>query len=71
VVLLIPHLFVLALLGFAVALTQFFLWVPVLFGGVYPKWGYAFVGGYLRWSLRVMAYFYGLTDRYPPFRLTN
>ena len=69
--LLIPHYFVLGFLGIGVALTQLFLWIPVLFGGRYPRWGYSFVGGYLRWNIRVLAYAYGLTDSYPPFRLSN
>ena len=55
----------------AVMLTQLFLWIPVLFGGHYPKWGYGFVGGYVRWTTRVTAYHFGLTDAYPPFTLRN
>jgi hypothetical protein len=43
----------------------------VLFGGKYPVWGYSLVGGYLRWSVRVQAFFYGLTDAYPPFTMEN
>jgi len=68
-VLLVPHVIVLVLLGFLVSLLQLVLWIPVLFAGRYPKWGYSIVGGYLRWSTRVFAYTFGLTDRYPPFRL--
>src|SRR5712692_2788212 len=45
------------------------LWIPVLFGGQMPQWGYAMVGGFLRWSLRVYAFFLGLSDRYPPFSM--
>ena len=70
-VLLIPHVVVLLLVGFAVVLLQLVLWVPVLVVGRYPKWAYAFVGGYLRWSLRLQAFSFGLTDQYPPFRLKN
>jgi len=29
------------------------------------------VGGWLRWQLRVNAFFLGLTDEYPPFRLSD
>jgi hypothetical protein len=43
--------------------------IVVLFAGRYPTWGYALVGGYLRWNLRVNAFLLGLTDEYPPFRL--
>jgi hypothetical protein len=30
-----------------------------------------FVVGMLRWSTRVTAFMYGLTDKYPPFRLED
>ena len=66
---LIPHYIVLVVLGILVTLTQLFLWVPVLIGGRYPRWGYSFVGGYIRWTTRVTAYHFGLTDAYPPFTL--
>jgi hypothetical protein len=68
---LLPHFIVLAFLGLAVVLCQLVLWVPVLFAGRYPRWGYSFVGGYLRWSLRLQAFLLGLTDSYPPFRLSS
>ncbi len=45
------------------------LWFPVLFGGRMPAWGYAMVGGYLRWGVRTAAFFLGLSDRYPPFSM--
>lgn len=67
--LLIPHYVVLIVLGVLVSLSQLFLWVPVLVGGRYPRWGYGFVGGYIRWNTRVLAYLFGLTDTYPPFSL--
>jgi hypothetical protein len=68
---LIPHYFVLVLLGILVTLSQLFLWIPVLVGGRYPRWGYGFVGGYIRWNTRVQAYHFGLTDAYPPFSLSR
>jgi hypothetical protein len=70
-ILLIPHLIALYVIGAVVSIMQLGLWVPVLFGGGYPEVGYSFVGGYLRWSMRVGAYFFGLTDVYPPFQLGN
>jgi hypothetical protein len=54
-----------------VGLAMLILWIPVLFAGRYPRWGYALVGGWLRWQLRVNAFFLGLTDEYPPFRLSD
>jgi hypothetical protein len=66
---LIPHLIVLWLLGIFSALTLLFAWVPVLLLGRQAEFVYLLVGGYLRWSTRVTAYFLLLTDRYPPFSL--
>jgi uncharacterized RDD family membrane protein YckC len=67
-VLLVPHLVVLYFVGLVIFLALLVLWVPVLFNGRYPAWGFRLIGGYLRWSARLSAYLYGLTDRYPtPF----
>jgi hypothetical protein len=69
IVLLLPHVVLTAILGLLVGLLQLVLWLPVLVTGRYPRWGYAVVGGYLRWNTRMQAFFLGLTDQYPPFRL--
>lgn len=66
---LIPHLVVIFVLGVASGFASLVLWIPVLFAGRYPAWGYQLVGGTLRWYTRVYAYLFGLTDRYPPFSL--
>lgn len=67
--LLIPHLIVLWALG----IIAFFAWIlgqfAVLFTGRYPKSFFDFLAGVLRWSIRVNAYIYGLTDKYPPFKM--
>jgi Domain of unknown function (DUF4389) len=68
-VILIPHFLVLGVLGLVVGILQFVLWVPVLFAGQFPQWGYGFVAGCVRWNTRVMAYALGVTDQYPPFAL--
>jgi hypothetical protein len=68
-IVLVPHMIVLAALGFIVSLLQLGLWVPVLFGGQYPELGHTMVGGFIRWYVRVISFFFGLTDRYPPFAL--
>ncbi|HEX6511643.1 MAG TPA: DUF4389 domain-containing protein, partial [Chloroflexota bacterium] len=64
---LIPHIVVLYVLQIVAVAVTLVLWIPVLFGGRYPDWGYQLVGGTVRWSTRVLAYIDGLTDRYPPF----
>ena len=69
-ILLIPHLIILSVLGTVAELLALVTWIPVLFGGHYPSWGYDVIGGTLRWGANVSAYLYGLTDRtYPPFRI--
>ena len=68
-IILIPHLILLYVLGIVATVLGLVTWIPVLFGGHYPSWGYEIIGGYLRWSTRLEAYLFGLTDQYPPFRL--
>lgn len=70
-ILLIPHLIVLSVLHGIVNVLQYILWIPVLFTGRYPDWGHLLVGGTLSWSARVGAYFYGFTDQYPAFSLSD
>jgi len=69
VIILIPHLVALMVIGLVTMLMQLVAWIPVLFTGQYPSWAYSFTTGYLRWSTRMSAFFLGLTDQYPPFRL--
>ncbi len=64
--LLIPHYIVLAFYGVLVVLLQLVVWIPVLFGGRYPAWGYSLVGGYVRWLTRVQAYLILAASAYPP-----
>jgi len=67
-ILLIPHLIVLSLLGIVVGfVSAVIISLIALFTGRIPQWGYNLVGGYIRWSTRLQAYFFGLTDKYPPF----
>jgi hypothetical protein len=70
-VLLIPHLLILALLGVLVGILMLFTWVPVLLTGRTADWTVRWVGGFYRWSLRVSAYAFLLTGRYPPFSLDD
>ncbi len=68
---LIPHAICLYVLGAVVGLLQLVIWIPVLFTGHYPGWAFTLVSGTLRWLVRVWAFAYGLTDRYPPFSLSS
>lgn len=65
----IPHFFALMFLGIAaffVAIAGFF---AVLITGRWPEGMRNFLIGTTRWSMRVSAYIYLMTDMYPPFSL--
>ena len=66
----IPHYIVLVLLGVAVLVVKLVAFFAVIITGRYPQGLRDFVVGVTRWSFRVQAYVYFMTDRYPPFRLS-
>ncbi len=63
----IPHQIILGVLGMASGVIGFIAWFAILFTGRYPQGLHTFVAGVFRWSLRVQAYIFSLTDEYPPF----
>ncbi len=65
----IPHFIILIFLYFAVFVVVVIAWFAILFTGRFPKGLHTFVAGVFRWSLRVQAYIFSLTDEYPPFSL--
>ena len=67
--LLIPHGIVLWFVGMVAGIAAWLGWLVVLITGNYPKGLFDFQVGVLRWQTRVSAWFLGLTDQYPPFRL--
>jgi hypothetical protein len=67
IILVIPHLIVLAFLAIAVAVVTLIAWFAVLFTGRWPDGMRGFVLDVARWYLRVQAYLLLLTDDYPPF----
>jgi hypothetical protein len=68
---LIPHGFCLLFLMIAAAFVRFLAFWIVLFSGKYPKGMHDFMVGVIRWNTKVGAYFYNLTDEYPPFSLSE
>lgn len=67
--LLIPATFCLYFVGIAAFVVIWIAFWAVTFTGQYPRSMFDFVSGYMRWTARVTAYLYGLTDVYPPFRM--
>ena len=70
-IVLIPHLIVLFFLGVIAAIVLYFAWLPVLILGRQATPVLDLVGGTMRYSARVYAYLFLITDRYPPFRLAS
>jgi hypothetical protein len=68
----IPHYIVLFFLYLAAIIVVIVAWFAILFTGRYPRGIFRFVEGVIRWHNRVVAYaFILVTDRYPPFSLSQ
>jgi uncharacterized protein DUF4389 len=68
----IPHYIVLFFLYIAVIVVVIVTWFAILFTGRYPRGIFDFVEGVIRWHNRVVGYaFILVTDRYPPFSLSQ
>lgn len=63
----IPHGFVLGILGFISFVLVLASIGFVLARGAYPEGIFTYQRGYLRWNARVLAYFASLVGEYPPF----
>ena len=64
----IPHGIILWLYSIAVGVVTFIAFLAILFTGRYPRGMFDFVAGYMRWRMRVAAYYsYLMRDEYPPF----
>lgn len=68
-ILIVPHMIVMWFLSMALAVVAFIGYWAVLFVGHYPRGMWDFVLGTMRWNMRVSAWLFGLTDKYPPFSL--
>jgi hypothetical protein len=68
----IPHYIVLFFLSLATIVVVIIAWFAILFTGRYPRGMFEFVEGVIRWHNRVAGYaFILVTDRYPPFSLSQ
>jgi hypothetical protein len=68
----IPHYIVLFFLYLATILLVIGAWFAILITGRYPRGIFDFVEGVIRWHNRVVGYaFILVTDRYPPFSLSQ
>ena len=66
-IMVIPQYIVIYFLQIAAEVILFLSWFAILFTGRYPKSFFEFIVWYMRWTTRVTAYLYMLTDKYPPF----
>jgi len=71
IILAIPQFIVLYFLFIAAFFVLVIGWFGALFMGRLPEWAYSFISGVVRWTTRVYAYMYLLTDQYPPFSLDD
>lgn len=69
ILLIIPHVVVLAVLFLGVFVCFLIGWFAVLFTGAWPEGLRGFIVKVQRWGVRLGAYMYLLTDEYPPFTL--
>ena len=65
----IPHFIVLYVLTIVAEFAAIIGWFAALFTGRLPAGLAGFLTGWLRWFVRVYAYMWLLTDRYPPFAM--
>jgi len=65
--LVIPHLIVLAVWGFVAEIAAFVAWIVGIFAGQLPAGLHSFLASYVRYSTRVNAYVLLLANPWPPF----
>jgi Domain of unknown function (DUF4389) len=68
--LLIPHFIIVYFLILVAFIVLFIAHFAILFTGSFPAGMHKFMIGVGRWTIRLNAYAYALTDQYPPFSLS-
>ena len=71
IILAIPQFIVLFFFGIAAFVVAVIGWFAALVTGELPEFAHTFLGGVIRWEIRVSAYMFLLTDAYPPFSLED
>ncbi len=71
IILAIPQFIVLWFLFIAGFFVLVIGWFGALFTGRLPEFARTYLGGVIRWEIRVNAYMFLLTDSYPPFSLED
>lgn len=69
--LLIPHMFVLFFVSIVAWVAIFIAWIAILVTGKHPRGLWNFILGFNRWSMRINVYMMHMTDRYPPFSMSE
>jgi hypothetical protein len=67
----IPHFIALIFLAIGAYIVLLISWFAVLITGSYPEGMFNYMVGVIRWSTRVQAYVFLMTDVYPPFSLDD
>jgi len=67
----IPWIIVLYVYAIAAMVVAVIAWFALVILGRYPQGMYNFVGGVLRYSMRVSAFMYLQTDAWPPFGISD
>jgi hypothetical protein len=68
-ILALPHLIIVSILGYAIAVVTLIAWVAILITGKYPQGLLSFAVNVQHWGSRSNGYMYLLTGAYPPFAL--
>jgi hypothetical protein len=69
-ILVIPQYIAVYVLNIAAEAVAFIAWFGALGLGRLPRWAEEFLGGYVKYYIRVLAYLGLLVEQYPPFDLT-
>lgn len=69
IIMLIPHVIVLALLGIVAYVCVVIMWIVALITGTAPAGLHDFVANVMKWGARVQGYGLLMTDQYPPFQM--